>query len=103
MSRHVLIELYGFQMKSITYCCISELVHYNCDAVSMSFCQNTSFTQQYPSADNWRNKHYFANLSNVDFPAPRNPQMIVKGTREGDSEMISVASVSVLVESTTDQ
>jgi hypothetical protein len=29
--------------------------------------------------------------------------MMVKGIREGDSEMISVASVSVLVESTTDQ
>ena len=29
--------------------------------------------------------------------------MMVKGTREGDSEMILVASVSILVESTTDQ
>ena len=29
--------------------------------------------------------------------------MMVKGTREGDSEMILVASVSILVESTTGQ
>ena len=42
-------------------------------------------------------------MSSVDFPAPRNPQIMVKGTREGDSEMISVASVSILVESTTGQ
>ena len=49
---------------------------------------------------NWKIKSvYFTNLSNVDFPAPRNPQIMVRGTREGDSGMISVASVSILVES----
>ena len=71
----------------------------------MPFCQNASLH------DNIRQRRIggggekgnFTNLSNVDFPAPRKPQMMVKGTREGDSEMTSVASVSILVESATGQ
>ena len=84
-------------MNYIAYCCISELVHYNCNAVSMSFCQNTSLHSNIRQRTIGKIKGIFTNLSNVDFPAPRNPQMMVKGTREGDSGMVSVASVSILV------
>lgn len=65
--------------EDITHCSIPEFIHYNGDAIPMSFGQNSPDLGLSCKA-NLGGSTY---LSNVDFPAPKKPQMMVRGTRLG--------------------
>lgn len=68
-------------VKRKTHCCITKLIHNHGDAVAMLFREDVPAIP-----DKWIASHtqvdIIAHLRSVDFPAPRNPQMIVRGTRD---------------------
>jgi hypothetical protein len=62
------------------YCSVSKLIHDDGYPIPMLFCQNPPLRQ---SISKWAFVSPIAetHLSKVDFPAPKNPQIMVKGTR----------------------
>jgi hypothetical protein len=75
----------------LTYRGVAKLIHDDSDAVTMSLSQYSSKGLLVYVNDAWHIMYY---LSRVDFPAPKKPQIIVRGTRLVPSWVLSSSTLA---------
>ena len=63
----------------MTHRSITKLIHYDCDTITVSFRQDAP--EEMDQCDPLRMGVRDTDFSNVDLPAPKNPHIMVSGTR----------------------
>ena len=82
----------------MTHRSITKLIHYDCDTITVSFRQDAP--EEMDQCDPLRMGVRDTDFSNVDLPAPKNPHMMVSGTRSWSATKLgaegSLCSMRVL-------